>query len=64
MSDYQTVRSLLIAEQRRQNAFYLYKPHQRQAAMQKVASALAALDRLHKAAEWKKVDHWWQDKFD
>jgi len=64
MSDYHTVRSLLIAEQRRRNAFYRYKPHQRQAAMQEVADALAALDRLHRAAEWKKVGQWWQQKFD
>lgn len=64
MSDYNTVRRLLIAEQRRRKTFYQYKPHQRQAAMQEVTDALAALDRLRKAAEWKKVDRWWQDKFD
>lgn len=64
MSDYNTVRSLLIAEQRRRATHYRYKPHQRQAAIQEVTDALAALDRLRKAAEWKGVAKFWQDKFD
>lgn len=64
MSDYHTVRALLTAEQRRRASFYRYKPRERQAAMQEVADALAALDRLRRAAEWKGVAKFWQDKFD
>lgn len=62
--EYQTVRKILIAEQRRRAAAYRYRPHERAPAQQEIADALAALDRLRKAAEWTSVGKFWQDKFD
>jgi len=68
MNDYRMIRAILTAEQCRRAAAYRYHPHERAPAMQEVADALAALDRLHRAAEWKSVGgavgKFWQDKFD
>lgn len=64
MSDYLLLRRLLTAEQRRRTAYYRYRPTERQPAMTEIADAMAALERLRKAAEWKAADRWWQDKFD
>ncbi|MGB5051873.1 MAG: hypothetical protein WBO46_23195 [Caldilineaceae bacterium] len=63
-NDYQRVRAILLQEQRRRAAAYRYRPYERAGQMKEIADALAALDRLRKAAEWKAVDRWWQDKFD
>lgn len=64
MSDYQAVRQLLIGEKRRREAFYRYRPNERAQAMKEIADALAALERLKKAADWKDVAKFWQEKFD
>ncbi len=64
MSDHQTIRAILLAEQRRRAAAYRYRPHERAQAQAEIADALAALDRLRKAAEWRGVAKFWQDKFD
>ncbi len=68
MSDYQRVRAILTAEQRRRKAAYRYRPYERAPAMAEIADALAALDRMRRAAEWngvgKAAARFWQDKFD
>ena len=68
MNEYHTIRKVLASEQRRRRAFYRYRPTERAAAMKEVADALAALDRMRRAAEWKSVgkaaSRFWQDKFD
>ena len=60
----QTLRRLLTAEQRRRAAYYKYRPTERAGAMSEIADALAALERLRVASEWKGVGRWWQEKFD
>ena len=68
MNEYHTIHKVLTAEQRRRRAFYRFRPSERAAAMKEVADALAALERLRRAAEWKSVGKtaaaFWQDKFD
>lgn len=64
MSDYQAVHGVLLAEQRRREGFYRCRPYERGPAMAEIAQALAALDRMKKAAEWKAVGRWWTEKFD
>lgn len=64
MSDYQIVRTFLLAEEDRRKGYYKYRLQERGAAMAKVAGALAALERLRVAAEWRAVGKWWTDKFD
>ncbi len=63
-NEYQTLRRLLTAEQRRRAAYYRYRPTERAGAMSEIADALAALERLRAASEWKGVGRWWQEKFD
>ena len=64
MSDYRTVRRFIESEERRRAAFYRYRLRERGPAMQQVADALAALERLRVKAEWGDVGKFWQDKFD
>jgi hypothetical protein len=64
LNDYQTLRRLLTAEQRRRAAYYKYRPTERAGAMAEIADALAALERLRAASEWKGVAKFWQEKFD
>ena len=64
MSDYAIVRRLLLAEQRRRDVYYRYRPFERAPAMREIADGLAALERLRRASEWAAARRWWQDKFD
>ncbi len=64
MNDYQTLRKILLAEQRRREAYYRFRPTERGPAMAEIGEGLAALDRLKKKGEWKDVGKWWQEKFD
>lgn len=64
MSDYNAVRKILLAEQRRRVAYYRYRPTERAPALAEIAGAMAALERLRKRAEWGEVGKWWQDKFE
>ena len=63
MSDYQIVRRILLAEQRRRAAYYRYRPLERPAAMSEIGEGLAALDRMKRASEWNGLAKYWQDKF-
>ena len=64
MSDYQIVRRLLLAEQRRREGACRYRPMERGQAMQEIVGGLAALERLRVRAEWNGIGKFWQDKFD
>jgi hypothetical protein len=68
MRDFQALRKVLQAEQRRRAACYRFRPHERQKAMAEIAQSLAALDRLEKeerrSAQWKAVGRWWTEKYD
>ncbi len=64
MKDYEIVRRLLVAEQRRREGVYRYRPTERAAAMKEIGDALAALERMKKGMEWKQLGSWWTDKFD
>ncbi len=63
-NDYQAIKKVLLAERQRRATFYRYRPAERGAMDKEVADALAALDRMKKASEWKQVGSWWTDKFD
>lgn len=64
MKDYEIVRRLLVAEQRRREGVYRYRPTERAAAMKEIGDALAALERMKKGMEWNGLARYWQEKFD
>ncbi len=64
MNDYQTLRKILLAEQRRRVAYYRFRPTERGPAMAEIADGLAALERMKKKGEWGEVGRWWQEKYD
>lgn len=64
MKEYEIVRRLLVAEQRRREGVYRYRPTERAAAMKEIGDALAALERMKKGMEWNGLARYWQEKFD
>ncbi len=64
MNDYNTLRKILLAEQRRREAYYRFRPTERGPALKEIGEGLAALDRMKKKGEWGEVGKWWTDKFD
>jgi hypothetical protein len=63
-NEYETLRKILRAEQRRREGVYRFRPAERGPAMAEIAEGLAALERLRKAGEWKAAGKWWTEKFD
>ncbi len=64
MNDYQAVRKILLAEQRRRVAYYRFRPTERGPAMKEIADGLAALDRLKRSGDWAGVARHWTEKFE
>ncbi len=64
MNDYQTLRKILLAEQRRREAYYRFRPTERGPAMAEIGEGLAALDRMKRAGDWAGVARHWTDRFD
>lgn len=64
MSDYLIVRKLLLAEEKRREGVYRFRPNERAAAMKEIREGLAALDRLKRAGDWAGVAKHWTEKFE
>lgn len=64
MNDYQTVRRILLSEQRRREGVYRFRPTERPAAMKEIGDGLAALKRLKRVGDWAGVARHWTDRFD